>query len=135
MTPSFTRKEWDNVFNELVRVTKPGGWIECFEYDFELYRPGPRSKQILAEREYSIYYIFSRELPESYRDTHVLSSFDVNQKQSVKSKKSSYLAPNASIDLPISWKTLKGTTSCYRTDGMGKSATLSRTVGSCKCWR
>ncbi|RUS18869.1 S-adenosyl-L-methionine-dependent methyltransferase [Endogone sp. FLAS-F59071] len=49
LTLSFTRKEWENVFNELVRVTKPGGWIECFEYDFELHRPGPRSKQILAE--------------------------------------------------------------------------------------
>jgi SAM-dependent methyltransferase len=38
----YTDKEWRKVVNELARVTKPGGWIELVECEYEF--PNPSSK-------------------------------------------------------------------------------------------
>lgn len=41
-----SRKDWDTILVELVRVTKPGGWIELFEFDYDLQRPGPNGERL-----------------------------------------------------------------------------------------
>ncbi|KAI8606984.1 S-adenosyl-L-methionine-dependent methyltransferase, partial [Chytriomyces sp. MP71] len=40
------RKKWVSVIDELVRVTKPGGWIELMECDIPAYRAGPIDKML-----------------------------------------------------------------------------------------
>ncbi|KAI9331048.1 S-adenosyl-L-methionine-dependent methyltransferase, partial [Obelidium mucronatum] len=35
------KEKWPQVFRELIRVTKPGGWIELLEVDTDVYRTGP----------------------------------------------------------------------------------------------
>ncbi|CAG8560159.1 10033_t:CDS:2 [Ambispora gerdemannii] len=35
--------------NELVRVCKPGGWIELLEFKFQIYDAGPRSSEIMKK--------------------------------------------------------------------------------------
>ncbi|RUP49829.1 hypothetical protein BC936DRAFT_141336 [Jimgerdemannia flammicorona] len=44
---TFTRVEWIEAIDELVRVTKPGGWIEIVEFDPILERPGPTCDRFL----------------------------------------------------------------------------------------
>ncbi|CAG8543811.1 2661_t:CDS:10 [Acaulospora colombiana] len=38
--------EWESVINELVRITKPGGWIEFIEPDLNVVNAGPKVIQI-----------------------------------------------------------------------------------------
>ncbi|RUS25224.1 S-adenosyl-L-methionine-dependent methyltransferase [Jimgerdemannia flammicorona] len=38
---AFTQSDWAVVMYELIRVTKPGGWIELFEFDLKFERTGP----------------------------------------------------------------------------------------------
>ncbi|CAG8606659.1 2359_t:CDS:2 [Ambispora leptoticha] len=35
--------------NELIRVCKPGGWIELLEYKFQIYDAGPRSNELMKK--------------------------------------------------------------------------------------
>ncbi|RUS31654.1 hypothetical protein BC938DRAFT_477367 [Jimgerdemannia flammicorona] len=48
---TFTRVEWIEAIDELVRVTKPGGWIEIVEFDPILERPGPTCDRFLKSCE------------------------------------------------------------------------------------
>ncbi|KAI9313900.1 S-adenosyl-L-methionine-dependent methyltransferase [Dichotomocladium elegans] len=43
------REQWTGVLRDLVRVLKPGGWIELAETDAELYRAGPRTREMNQE--------------------------------------------------------------------------------------
>lgn len=36
---SYTPADWKNAIIEMSRVTKPGGWIECFEFDLDMANP------------------------------------------------------------------------------------------------
>lgn len=38
-------EKWEFVFNEIIRVLKPNGWMELVEADNEIYRPGPITKE------------------------------------------------------------------------------------------
>nr|CAG8457233.1 9944_t:CDS:2 [Entrophospora candida] len=40
--------QWPFVIDELIRITKPGGWIEFVEYEYLPYSFGPLGKKILA---------------------------------------------------------------------------------------
>ncbi len=37
---------WNHVAQELVRVTRPGGWVELVESDLLMHRPGPAMQQL-----------------------------------------------------------------------------------------
>ncbi|KAI8067609.1 S-adenosyl-L-methionine-dependent methyltransferase [Gongronella butleri] len=39
------RDQWPTVLQDILRVLKPGGWMEIVEFDLELHRPGPVTKQ------------------------------------------------------------------------------------------
>ncbi|RUS21236.1 S-adenosyl-L-methionine-dependent methyltransferase [Endogone sp. FLAS-F59071] len=43
---SYTQANWVNVVAELIRVTKPGGWIELCELESEMQRKGPCTEYI-----------------------------------------------------------------------------------------
>ncbi|RUS35417.1 hypothetical protein BC938DRAFT_484021, partial [Jimgerdemannia flammicorona] len=43
---AFSREEWGHVVEELIRVTKPGGFIELFEIDPNYKQPGPSYERI-----------------------------------------------------------------------------------------
>lgn len=43
--PAFTPEDWAIAVKEIVRVTKPGGWIELFEQSVKLERP-PRCRDV-----------------------------------------------------------------------------------------
>jgi len=46
---SFTEQQLkENVFNEYIRVLKPGGWIEILDFDQELLNPGEAYKKMQA---------------------------------------------------------------------------------------
>jgi SAM-dependent methyltransferase len=47
MHSSYMYKDWDMVVGELVRVTKEGGWVEMFEFEYEHKRIGPRYKRLM----------------------------------------------------------------------------------------
>ncbi|RUS30864.1 S-adenosyl-L-methionine-dependent methyltransferase [Jimgerdemannia flammicorona] len=40
MLLAFTPADWNMAISELVRVTKPGGWIELYEVEMQMQRPG-----------------------------------------------------------------------------------------------
>ncbi|KAJ3004120.1 UNVERIFIED_CONTAM: hypothetical protein HDU68_005296 [Siphonaria sp. JEL0065] len=40
--------KWTHVMKEIIRVTKPGGWIELTEVDMEVYDAGPASDAIMT---------------------------------------------------------------------------------------
>ncbi|RUP50276.1 S-adenosyl-L-methionine-dependent methyltransferase [Jimgerdemannia flammicorona] len=44
---SCSETEWNIVIAELIRVTKPGGWIELLEIDMAYERPGPSFEPLL----------------------------------------------------------------------------------------
>jgi ubiquinone/menaquinone biosynthesis C-methylase UbiE len=47
LNPIFTEKEWeDTVLKELIRVCKPGGWIELVELDYTYLNQGPTFKKV-----------------------------------------------------------------------------------------
>ena len=47
LTVIFTDKEWESqVLKELIRVCKPGGWIELVELDCEYVNQGPTHKKV-----------------------------------------------------------------------------------------
>ncbi|CAG8446357.1 6096_t:CDS:2 [Funneliformis mosseae] len=48
LSTSFTASQWQDVLLEIVRVTKPGGWIEFLEYDYVLHNEGPIIKRLNA---------------------------------------------------------------------------------------
>lgn len=37
-------EQWDALLKDIIRVLKPGGWIEVVEVDLELHRAGPITK-------------------------------------------------------------------------------------------
>ncbi len=39
---------WNSAVRELVRVTRPGGWVELTESDLLIHRPGPAMQQLTA---------------------------------------------------------------------------------------
>ncbi|RUS21390.1 hypothetical protein BC937DRAFT_92843 [Endogone sp. FLAS-F59071] len=45
---AFSPADWAIAVKELIRVTKPGGWIELFEYDMQLQRAGPSFDKLHA---------------------------------------------------------------------------------------
>jgi ubiquinone/menaquinone biosynthesis C-methylase UbiE len=49
---TFTEKEWTEVIPELVRVTKPGGWIELMEMDIQGQNEGMSAQQFTSGCEY-----------------------------------------------------------------------------------
>ncbi|KAI8147487.1 S-adenosyl-L-methionine-dependent methyltransferase [Fennellomyces sp. T-0311] len=42
-----TRAGWENAISELIRVLKPGGYLEISECDFDFARSGPKYKRIM----------------------------------------------------------------------------------------
>lgn len=48
---SYRRDRWPQILDELVRVTKPGGYIQLFEIDYQSRKLGPEGKAWLFERE------------------------------------------------------------------------------------
>jgi ubiquinone/menaquinone biosynthesis C-methylase UbiE len=46
LSSSFTTSQWKEVIKEIVRVTKPGGWIEFLEYDYIVHNKGPIVQRI-----------------------------------------------------------------------------------------
>ncbi|CAO3671724.1 unnamed protein product [Rhizopus stolonifer] len=44
-TASFTTNNWKHVLAEMVRVTKPGGWVGLLEIDFSMVNLGPQGAQ------------------------------------------------------------------------------------------
>jgi hypothetical protein len=52
VTASFTVSDWKHVMSELVRVTKPGGYIELLEIDYNTYNLGPNGRKWESECEY-----------------------------------------------------------------------------------
>jgi ubiquinone/menaquinone biosynthesis C-methylase UbiE len=46
VTASFTLDNWKSVLQELIRVTKPGGYIELIEIDFSTYNLGPKGSKL-----------------------------------------------------------------------------------------
>ncbi|ORE20377.1 hypothetical protein BCV71DRAFT_85580 [Rhizopus microsporus] len=46
VTASFTLDNWKSVLQELIRVTKPGGYIELIEIDFSTCNLGPRGSKL-----------------------------------------------------------------------------------------
>lgn len=45
VTSSFTVADWKRVIEELVRVTKPGGYIELVEIDYNTFNLGPEGRK------------------------------------------------------------------------------------------
>lgn len=45
VTASFTVSDWKNVLTELVRVTKPGGYIQLLEIDYNTFNLGPNGRK------------------------------------------------------------------------------------------
>ncbi|MEO7000173.1 MAG: methyltransferase domain-containing protein [Ktedonobacterales bacterium] len=41
-------QRWPNILRELVRVTRPGGWVECAEPAEEIFDPGPGYQRMSA---------------------------------------------------------------------------------------
>lgn len=48
LSSAFTTSQWKEVIKEIVRVTKPGGWVEFLEYDYFVHNEGPISQRINA---------------------------------------------------------------------------------------
>lgn len=46
LSSALTSSQWPEVIKEIVRVTKPGGWIEFLEYDFIVHNEGPIVQRI-----------------------------------------------------------------------------------------
>ncbi|CAG8444284.1 11040_t:CDS:2 [Funneliformis caledonium] len=44
---ALTKKQWQDVILDMVRITKPGGWIEFMEVDIEVYFAGPLTKRFM----------------------------------------------------------------------------------------
>jgi SAM-dependent methyltransferase len=49
VTTSFTITSWKKVMTELVRVTKPGGFIQLLEIDYNTFNLGPKGKKWEAD--------------------------------------------------------------------------------------
>ncbi|RIA89536.1 S-adenosyl-L-methionine-dependent methyltransferase [Glomus cerebriforme] len=47
MNLAFTENQWQQVILDMVRITKPGGWIEITETDIETYFAGPLTKKFM----------------------------------------------------------------------------------------
>jgi ubiquinone/menaquinone biosynthesis C-methylase UbiE len=53
---AFTLKNWELAIRELVRVCKPGGYIEIVEKDILWFNEGPFCKAVRTASKYSIYF-------------------------------------------------------------------------------
>ncbi|RUS17226.1 S-adenosyl-L-methionine-dependent methyltransferase [Endogone sp. FLAS-F59071] len=59
---SFRIHEWPGVISELVRVTKPGGWVELFETEKAPKNTGPVTlAEMMEMRDININYLFEKE--------------------------------------------------------------------------
>lgn len=47
MVLNFTPNDWTKAVKELIRVTKPGGWVELLEFNYEIERMGPNVQLIV----------------------------------------------------------------------------------------
>ena len=54
VTASFTTSDWKRVVQELVRVTKPGGYIQLLEIDYNTFNLGPQGRQWETTRKHSL---------------------------------------------------------------------------------
>lgn len=54
----FTLEEWATAIQELVRVTKPGGWIELVEFNLIYNRQGPNYQDFQNTRKHSPMFSF-----------------------------------------------------------------------------
>lgn len=54
---AFSPADWAIAVKELIRVTKPGGWIELFEYDMQLQRAGPSFDKLHAACKSSLAFV------------------------------------------------------------------------------
>lgn len=50
VTAAFTLADWKRVMAELVRVTKPGGYIELLEIDYNTHNLGPNGRKWERDR-------------------------------------------------------------------------------------
>lgn len=55
VTASFTLADWKRVMEELVRVTKPGGYIQLLEIDYNTFNLGPNGRAWELQCETSIF--------------------------------------------------------------------------------
>lgn len=58
VTASFTLDNWKSVLQELIRVTKPGGYIELIEIDFSTCNLGPRGSKLEMDSKTCYIYIY-----------------------------------------------------------------------------
>ncbi|PKK75894.1 S-adenosyl-L-methionine-dependent methyltransferase [Rhizophagus irregularis] len=76
LTAAFTERQWEEVvIKELVRVCKPGGWIELLEIDVDGKSLGPTSKRIISAcmakfENRGVNGLISEEIPEFFESTN-----------------------------------------------------------------
>lgn len=57
---AFTEEEWNKAIQELIRVLKPGGWLELMEGDLVFNPEGPAGKILMDTCKYNASFIFAK---------------------------------------------------------------------------
>lgn len=53
-TPAYTSDQWNNVVAEMVRVTRPGGYVQFIEIDYNAQGLGPAGRAWQEKRKYQL---------------------------------------------------------------------------------
>ncbi|CAG8564601.1 10417_t:CDS:2 [Ambispora gerdemannii] len=82
---AFTESQWITLVDELIRVTKTGGWIELTEFQAKIYNPGPIAKKLsdAAQQHLSLNGINPKihlQIPKIMADTNKFTSIESIEK-------------------------------------------------------
>ncbi|CAG8560125.1 14839_t:CDS:2 [Acaulospora morrowiae] len=85
LSAAFTVVQWSQVLAEIVRVLKPGGWIEFMEYDYVIHREGPITQRLNSSllsffKSQGINPIISDLLPELLSSSPLLTDIQYDQR-------------------------------------------------------